>query len=87
MDVVLELGVAFLAGLITADSHYGQINTQISSEQQKDRQLEAAIEQELARQRGLENQVANASGASPTAERRCRSPAPAGRPGPRGPWA
>ena len=56
------LVIGLLTGLITADSHYGQINNQIYSEQKKDQQLEAAIEQELARQRELENQIAGASG-------------------------
>ena len=49
--------IGLITGLITADSHYGQINNQIYTEQKKDQQLEAAIEQELARQRGLENQI------------------------------
>jgi hypothetical protein len=53
--------VGLIAGLITADSHYGQINNQIYTEQKKDQQLEAAIEQELAHQRDLENQVASAT--------------------------
>ncbi|HEV8724314.1 MAG TPA: hypothetical protein VGW77_27165, partial [Candidatus Binatia bacterium] len=55
------LVIGLIAGLITADSHYGEINRQIHSEQQKDQQLEAAIEQELAKQRGLENQIASAT--------------------------
>ncbi|MPZ76849.1 MAG: hypothetical protein GEU77_10010 [Deltaproteobacteria bacterium] len=49
--------LGLLTGLITADSHYGGLNAQIQSEQQKDHQLEAAIEEELERQRALENQV------------------------------
>jgi antitoxin component YwqK of YwqJK toxin-antitoxin module len=52
--------IGLITGLITADSHYGQINNQIYTEQKKDQQLEAAIEQELARQRGLENQISKA---------------------------
>jgi hypothetical protein len=52
--------IGLLAGLFTADSHYTEINNQISSEQQKDQQLESAIEEELARQRGLDNQSADA---------------------------
>ena len=51
------LALGLLTGLITADSHYGAVNAQIQSEQQKDRQLEAAIEEELQRQAGFENQV------------------------------
>jgi len=52
--------IGLLTGLLTADSHYTGINNQISAEKQKDQQLEAAIEQELARQRGLDNQLASA---------------------------
>ena len=59
------LVIGLIAGLVTADSHYGAVNAQIQSEQQKDRNLEAAIEQELERQRSLEGQVAQAS--APTA--------------------
>ena len=55
------LALGLLTGLITADSHYGAVNAQIQSEQEKDRQLEAAIEQELQRQAGFENQVAQAT--------------------------
>jgi hypothetical protein len=40
------------------------VNAQIQSEQEKDRQLEAAIEQELQRQSGFENQVAQATATS-----------------------
>jgi hypothetical protein len=58
--------IGLLAGLFTADSHYGDMNRQISTEQQKDQQLEAAIEQELARQRELENQIAAPSAAAAT---------------------
>jgi hypothetical protein len=52
------LVIGLITGLVTADAHYGQINNQIYTEQKKDQQLEAAIEQELARQRDLENQIA-----------------------------
>ena len=55
------LVLGLIAGLVMADSHYGAVNAQIQSEQQKDRNLEAAIEQELERQRALEGQVAQAS--------------------------
>lgn len=58
------LVIGLITGLFTADSHYGEINRQIYSEQQKDQRLEAAIEQELARQRDLENQIAGVSTAS-----------------------
>ena len=64
--------IGLITGLVTADSYYGKINNQIYTEQKKDQQLEAAIEQELARQRDLENQVAGASAtatpAQPTAQ-------------------
>ena len=53
--------LGLLTGLITADSHYGVVNAQIQSEQEKDRQLEAAIEEELQRQAGFENQIAHAT--------------------------
>jgi hypothetical protein len=56
--------LGLLTGLITADSHYGGLNMQIQSEQEKDRQLEAAIEEELQRQAGFEKQVAQATPAS-----------------------
>jgi hypothetical protein len=58
------LVIGLIAGLVMADSHYGAINSQIQTEQQKDRNLEAAIEQELERQRSLEGQVAQASAPS-----------------------
>lgn len=53
--------LGLLTGLITADSHYGGVNAQIQSEQEKDRQLEAAIEEELQRQGDFDNRVAQAS--------------------------
>jgi hypothetical protein len=58
------LALGLLTGLITADSHYGAVNAQIQSEQEKDRQLEAAIEEELQRQAGFENQVAHGTATS-----------------------
>jgi hypothetical protein len=61
------LVIGLITGLITADSYFGAINRQIYSEHQKDQQLEAAIEQELAKQRGLENQIASATATSSTA--------------------
>ena len=53
------LVLGLLTGLFTADSHYTQRNTQISSEQEKDKLLEAKIEQELERHRQLEAQLVN----------------------------
>src|ERR687895_2124344 len=55
------LVIGLIAGLFMADSHYTALNSQIVAEQQKDRQLEAALEQELARQRELETQIAGAT--------------------------
>ena len=60
--------IGLITGLITADSHFGQINNQISTEQKKDQQLEAAIDEELARQRGLENQISKAGDGSAGSE-------------------
>ena len=58
--------IGLLAGLFTADAHYAQLNTQIQTEQAKDRELEAKIEQEMERQRKLdaqlESQLANSAG-------------------------
>jgi hypothetical protein len=53
--------IGLLAGLFTADAHYAQVNTQIQSEQAKDRELEAKIEQEMERQRKLEARLANSA--------------------------
>jgi hypothetical protein len=58
------LVIGLIAGLFMADSHYNAMNNQVYAEQQKDQQLEAAIEQELARQRSLENQIETISTAS-----------------------
>src|ERR1043166_3339635 len=60
--------IGLITGLVTADSYYGKINNQIYTEQKKDQQLEAAIEQELARQRDLENQISKAGDGSATTE-------------------
>jgi hypothetical protein len=54
--------IGLIAGLFMADSHYTALNNQIQSEQEKDHRLEAALEQELARQRDLEKQIADAAG-------------------------
>jgi len=53
-----------LYGLFTADSHYEQLNAQIQSEQAKDKELEALLEQEIERQRELEEQLSG-TGVSP----------------------
>ncbi len=53
--------IGLIAGLISADAHYREINNQIYTEQQKDQQLEAAIDKELEQQRALENQIGTAS--------------------------
>ena len=54
--------IGLIAGLFMADSHYTALNNQIQSEQEKDRRLEAALEEELARQRDLEKRIADAAG-------------------------
>lgn len=46
--------VGLLAGLLTADAYYADLNAKIQTEQAKDRELEAQIEKELERQRELE---------------------------------
>ena len=56
--------IGLLAGLITADSHFEQINTQIQSEYSKDKALENQIEQEMEHQRDLESQVGKAADGS-----------------------
>jgi antitoxin component YwqK of YwqJK toxin-antitoxin module len=50
--------LGLITGLFTAEHHYAQVNSQIQSEQAKDRELEAKIEQEIQRQRELETQLA-----------------------------
>src|ERR1043166_6059424 len=49
------LGV--IAGLFTANAHQAQLNNQIQTEQVKDKELEAKIEEEMERQRKLEAQL------------------------------
>ena len=49
--------IGLITGLLTADSHFEQLNAQIQSEQAKDKELEAQIEQEIERQRELEAQL------------------------------
>lgn len=56
--------IGLLTGLMTADSHYAQLNAQIQAEQAKDKKLEAQIERELERQRELEAQLTNAGAIS-----------------------
>jgi hypothetical protein len=56
------LVIGLLAGLFTADAYYSQLNGQIQSEQDKDKALEAKIEQELQRQRELDTKLAASSG-------------------------
>lgn len=71
-------GAGLVVGLIkhafTFESECAQLHAKIGSEQQKDQQLEAAIEQELERQRALETQI---SGASATVPQSTSLPAPA----------
>jgi hypothetical protein len=54
--------IGLIAGLFTADAYYTQLNGQIQSEQDKDKALEAKIEQELQRQRELDTKLAANSG-------------------------
>ena len=60
--------VGFLYGMAFADAKIAEENalaqSQYQTESTKDRQLEAAIEQELERQRTLDNQIASASPSS-----------------------
>ena len=74
--------LGLLTGLITADSHYGGVNLQIQSEQEKDRQLAAAIEEELQRQAGFENQVGQTTPASGGATQARPDELPVGQPRP-----
>ena len=53
--------IGLLAGLFTADAYYTQLGGQIQSEQDKDKALEAKIEQELQRQRELDTKLAAGS--------------------------
>lgn len=70
-------GAGLLIGLIkhavTFESECAQLHARIGSEQLKDQQLEAAIEQELERQRALETQI---SGLSATGPQSTSFPAP-----------
>jgi hypothetical protein len=54
--------LGFIYGMVTADSRIAEENAQAQARYQKetdkDRVLETAIEEEIARQRGLENQIA-----------------------------
>jgi hypothetical protein len=52
--------IGLIAGLLTADAHYAQLNAQIQSEQAKDKELEAQIEQEMERQRELDAKLGKA---------------------------
>ncbi len=72
-------GAGLIIGLIkhavTFDSECAQLYAKIGSEQQKDQQLEAAIEQELERQRALDAQISGSS--SVTSPQAVSLPAPA----------
>ena len=71
--------IGLLVGLFTADTNNAQINTQIQSEQAKDRELEAKMEQEIERQRKLEAQLAN-SGGIPAQQNQAEPPQSAQKP-------
>jgi hypothetical protein len=84
-------GAGLIIGLIkhavTFESECAQLHARIGSEQLKDQQLEAAIEQELERQRALETQISGAlaTGPQPTslpAPSTTQSQAPPSKPNP-----
>ncbi len=56
--------IGLLAGLITAGSHFEQINNQVQSEYSKDKTLENQLEQEMERQRELDAQLSKAADGS-----------------------
>ena len=72
------LVIGLLTGLFTAETHYDQLNSQIQSEQTKDKLLEAKIEEELERQRKLEAQLLN----SPESPQQNHAGSPASAPSP-----
>jgi hypothetical protein len=51
------LVIGLLTGLFTASAQEAQLNNQIQTEQAKDKELEAKVDEELERQRKLENLV------------------------------
>lgn len=73
------LVLGLLAGLFTASAQEAQLNNQIQTEQAKDKDLEAKVEQELERQRNLENQLGTsvASNSAPEAPAQSAQSAPA----------
>jgi hypothetical protein len=73
------LVLGLLAGLFTASAQEAQLNNQIQTEQAKDQDLEAKVEQELERQRKLENQLGTsvASNSAPEAPAQSAQSAPA----------
>jgi hypothetical protein len=58
------LVIGLLAGLFTANIHEAQINNQIQTEQAKDKDLEAKLDEELERQRKLEAQLGLPNGST-----------------------
>jgi hypothetical protein len=58
------LVLGLLAGLFTASAQEAQLNNQIQTEQAKDKDLEAKVEEELERQRKLENLVGSSVASS-----------------------
>ena len=59
------LVLGLLAGLFTASAQEAQLNNQIQTEQAKDKDLEAKVEEELERQRKLENLVGSSVASNP----------------------
>ena len=72
--------VGLIAGLLTADSHYGKIQELIQAEEQKDKELEAQLEREIEQQRKLEAQLENdleavdSQGSEPTEKSKAADP-------------
>jgi hypothetical protein len=73
------LVLGLLAGLFTASAQEAQLNNQIQTEQAKDKDLEAKVEEELERQRKLENLVGSSvvSNTAPEASARSTESTPA----------
>ena len=59
------LVIGLLTGLFTASAQEAQLNNQIQTEQAKDKDLEAKVEEELERQRKLENLVGSSVASKP----------------------
>lgn len=80
--------IGFIYGMFTADSKIAeekaQAQVRYQKEADKDRALESAIEQEIERQRALENQIASVTG-QPVSTQPPRLPTPVSQPNPTAP--